>query len=425
MARGRRNPSIELNVDPEVVQATNPVEAGGEGVASLFDFSGEARVRVLHRNEKTIRYEPHGYFPANATEENILSEFGGGKYRVQLLVRDEAGREVIKTQRDIDLPGQYKPPAGDLPGIGARNGNRPPDAPVSPVAVPFVGGGDDLMQVLKAGIINTLLEMMKSTKEMSSRSAPAVDPMLVELMKQQSATQQQMMQFMLTLATKDTGSGENKDMLGMLAKMKEIVAPAAATGGVDPMQMFNTMLDTFTRMREVADQVATPQSDADPFMSSIPRLVEVVAEQHQMNKQDRERRTAPTPPPSSTPVVGTISSHAPTPELPLWQKTLRQQSARLLASAVAGHDAEVIAGTAILFAPPHVLEALKFFFHRSEEEVVADVLVEIPQMAEHRDWLVEFVNAAQYRLFPEEFGDDEDTTGEDAPDAGDAASASE
>jgi hypothetical protein len=413
MARGRRNPAIELDVQPDAVPATNPEETGGEGVASLFDFSGDARVRVLHRNEKTQRYEPHGYFPADATEESVLNEFGGGRYRVQLLVRDDAGREVIKTQRDFDLPGEYRPPAGDLPGIGTRaSGYRPKEEAASTAVAPIVSGGDDLMQVLKAGIINTLLEMMKSTKEMSAPRTPAVDPMLVEIMKAQAATQSQMMQFMLTLATKDGGDSK-KDMLDLMAKMKELVAPPASANGVvpaDPMKMFNNMLETFKSFREAAEDVSPPSDGMGGILSAAPKLIEVISEQHQMQK-NAAAAAASQPRAAQQPIVGTIAPQPQGPPPALWQRALREHAGRLVASAAAKHDPDVIAGTAILFAPPALLEAFKIFFHRSEEEVAADVFTEIPLLAEHREWVADFVVAAQERLFPEEF------EGEDEPEA--------
>jgi hypothetical protein len=151
-------------------------------------------------------------------------------------------------------------------------------------------------------------------------------------------------------------------------------------------------------------------------MDSIPQLVGVISEQHQMNKERAAAalapRQIPVPPVANPPAqVNTV----PMSEVPIWKHLLRQQGPRLVASAVAKHEPEVIAGTAILFAPPHVREALAEFFHREEAEVAADILVEVPAMAAHTEWLTEFVNAAQYRLFPEEFGEDEDNaTVEDA-----------
>jgi hypothetical protein len=414
MARGARGPVINLNVDPDVEAATNPEESGGEGVASLFDFQGDARVRVLHRNEKTQRYEPHGYFPADSTEESILNEFGGGRYRVQLLVRDAAGREIIKTQRDIDLPGSYRTPAGDLPGIGARSVGAVPAATngaTPAAAVATLPAGDDLMSILKAGIIDSLLGVMKASKQ----PAPTMDPAMVEILKAQATSQQQMMALMVTIITPllaRDGDSSKATLLTELAQMKELVAPPVGSPSTNPMDMFNTMLETFTRMREVADDISPQKSGSgDPLMDSIPQLVGVIAEQHQLQKERaalgpvQRVRSVPGPAGGTAemPVVGTIQ---PEP-LALWQQVLRTHAGRLVAAAVAKHDPDPLIGTAIMFAPPPLTEALKIFFHRKPEEVAADVLVEIPQLHEHMEWVMEFVGCAQERLFPDEFSDDE------------------
>lgn len=404
-----------VSIDAEGVAENEGVREAGEETsetakvaASMFDWQGEGRLRVLRRNEKTQRFEPHGYFPKEATEEAILNEFGGGRYRAMLLVRGQDGREVIETQRDFDLPGVYKPPAGDLPGIGSRDPHAPrvgtTTASPSVALAPVIPNNNDLMEVLKAGIINTLLDMMKTSREVRPAGP---DPMLLKLMEQQAQTQQKMMEFMLTLATQRNG-GSREDTLELMAKMKELLGPGGTPS--DPMGMFNTMLETFTHMREVAEDInPAPQRSGDPIMDSIPKLVEVVAEQHEMNKRQRAqagqqipRRMPPAPVPSSLPVQTE-------PPLAIWQQLLRQQAARLLSSAVAKHDPDLIAGTAILFAPPHVKEALALFLHREPDVVMADVLVEIPALADHRDWLADFITAAQERMFPDEFTDaDED-----------------
>lgn len=417
---GRR--AIELNAAP-TAETAPPEEAGGEGSQSLFDASGDARVRILRRDERTQKMVTHGYMEPTVSEEMVSMRFGGGHYRAQLFVPDgEKGIPTVKRSRDFDIPGPYKPPTKiNTYEEAGPNAPRTDNGAIPAGQILSSGGGDDLMQVLKAGIINTLLEMMKSTKDMNSRPVPTTDPLLLEFLKSQASaqtamqqSQQDMMKFMLTLATKD--GGDRKEILAEMLKYKELFAPAA--GGAPPvnqMEMLNTMLETFSRMRDVASDIAPP-ADTDPIMGSIPKLVEVVAEQHQMQKQAR-LSTVPTPAPQGgiahMPVVNTLP---PQPPPALWQQILRQQSARIVAAAVAKGDADALAGTAIMFAPPHVLEALKLFFHRDEADIVADVLTEIPVMADHREWLVEFVESAQFRLFPDEFA--EETEGEE-PKGGD------
>lgn len=428
MARGR-SAAVELQAEAAGAEAAEvPAEASEESSGpglSLFDASGDARIRLLRRDDKTQKWTPHGYLPPDSTEETVLRLYGGGTYWSQLLVQTEAGREGIKQQRKFQLPGPYKPPLMGLPGVDfaidstgkmlpTLKQNVPDDPATRVNAGASLGGGDDLMSVLKAGIINTLLDMMKSAKEV--RTAPAADPMLVEILRQNAATSQQMMQmqmkFMEMMVSKDGGDTKT-EMLAMLSKMKELVAPPAGAPTTDPMAMFNTMLETFTRMRDVADDIS-PKTDTggDPMLAALPKLVEVVAEQHQMQKAQRGLgpvvATQPTPGPAGgtaqMPVVGTIR---PQP-LAMWQGLLRQHAARLVASAIAKHDPDPLIGTAILFAPPHIKEALAIFFHREPEAVYADIVSEVPGLADHREWVDEFVLAAQERLFPEEFGEDAD-----------------
>jgi hypothetical protein len=410
MARGR---AIEL--DATVEAEPPPEESGGENAASLFDATADARVRILRRDDTTQKYVTHGYFAPDVGEETVSKTLGGGAYRAQLVIPDPAsGMLKIKRTRDFKIPGPYKPPntinTFEMVGEHApANGGAPAANGVAAVA--GIPAGDDLMSVLKAGIISTLLDMMKANKEVVR--APQTDPMLLEMLRQQSVMQGEMMKLILAIATKEAPKvdSESKDYLGMLAKMKEIIAPSAASGGGSPVEMFTTMLDAFKSFREAADDVVTPAASTDPLLGSIPKIAEVLYEQHQMQKGAIAARGAtvthsPTPGPAGG--VAQMPTVHEMPQPPMWRRILRQQAHRLIASAVANHDPEVIAGTAILFAPADVLTALKEFFHRdNSEDIYADVLAEIPAMAEHREWLAAFVEAAQFRLFPEEFGDDE------------------
>ncbi len=229
-----------------------------------------------------------------------------------------------------------------------------------------------------------------------------------------------MMEFMMTLAVKD--SGGDKDMLTMLAKMKEIVSPAgtiAPGAATNPMEMFNTMLETFTRMREVADDISPHKNDndTDPLLASIPKLVETITEQHQLNKAERAARvtTRNVPGPAGGTARIPVVSAAPTPppeNLAMWQMILRQQSTRLVTFAAAKQDPDDVAAMAILFAPPNVKEALAIFFHRDDVAISADIFAEIPALAEHHEWVTDFIHAAQERLFPDEFADADEETGE-------------
>jgi hypothetical protein len=411
-----------VEIDATVEAEPPPEESGGENAASLFDASADARVRVLRRDDTTQKYVTHGYFPPDAGEELISRTLGGGAYRAQLVIPDPAsGMLKIKRQRDFKIPGAYKPPssikdfaeAGEHP-VSANGAGAP--------AASGLPSGNELMQALNAGVISSVIDLLKTMREQKTSDSSLVMPMMMKFMEAQTAQQAQMTQFMLAFITREPPKvdSESKDYLGMLAKMKEIVSPAASGGG-SPVEMFTAMLDAFKSFKDAADDVVTPAVSDNPLVSSLPKIAEVLYEQHQMQKSGAvSRGVAVTHAPVPGPAGGTAQMptvHA-MPEIPMWRRILRQQAHRLVASAVAKHDPEVIAGTAILFAPTDVLAALKEFFHREDSEAIyADILAEIPVMAEHREWLAAFVEAAQFRLFPEEFSDDEPTVeGEEATD---------
>lgn len=418
---GRRTAAVEI--DANVEAAKPPDEAGGADAASLFDASGDARVRIMRRDNTTQKMVTHGYFPPTVKEEDIATAFGGGHYRAQLVIPDPAsGLAKVKTSRDFYIPGAYRPPQkiNSFEDAGPNGPLANPQAAAATVQSPVAGiptGGDDLMAVLKAGIINTLLEMMKQTREASAK--PGTDPLLLEFLRQQAedrkaATEMQMrmMEFMLKNSGNNNGHSR-QELLDELTKYKELFGGNAGGNNLDTLK---TMIETFREFRDAADDVASLRGGTgDPIMDSIPKLVEVVAEQHQMSK-----RNATAPRQIPVPSQGSPVSTIPMPDIPLWKRLLRQQGPRLLASAVAKHDPDVIAGTAILFAPPDLKTALAEFFHRDEPEVVADILTEVPALADHREWLTDFVNNAQFRLFPDEFGDDDDEPATEKPEGGEA-----
>jgi hypothetical protein len=395
-------------VDATVEAGVAPDEAGGEDAASLFDASGDARVRVMRRDQTTQKFVTHGFFPPTVKEEDIAMAFGGGNYRAQLVIPDPAsGLSKIKRSRDFSIPGAYRPPnrittmeeVGQNPAPAAVNGGR--EMMLAPT-------GGDLASILNAGVVSTLLDLLKTTKEINTRPVAGPDPMLLKLMEIQAASQQQMMQLMLTIATKETGDSK-KEVLDLMTKMKELTAPTngGAPNPANPLDMFNSMLETFKSFREAADDVASPRGGSgDVFMDSIPKLVEVVAEQSRLSKD----RAASMPRPAPVPTTQVNTALPPSTDgVPMWRVVLKQQAPRLIQAAQQGQDADVLAGMAVMFAPTAFVPTLREFFHRDHEEVVNQVMEEIPELSLHRDWVNIFVESVQERLFPEEF-DEEQTT---------------
>jgi hypothetical protein len=413
--------TTELNADENAQIPTVPEEAGGDGSASLFDAEGDARVRILRRDERTQKMVTHGFMEPTVSEEKVSNAFGGGHYRGQLFIPDPAtGQPRVKRSRDFYIPGPYKPPQriNTMEDIG-------PNAPVNGAGTgPLIGqtatgqlpSTGELMQALNAGVISSVIDLLKSMREVKAPAAPVgPDPMLLKVMETQGQIQMKILELLMT--RKDGDGNSKQEILDMMTKMKELVTPPVQ-GGIptDPMKMFNSMLDTFKSFRDAAEDVSPPRSD-NPVLDSIPKLVEVIAEGQAMQKQQAAAAVSHVP----VPVNGGVAqmpqvNRMPAPDdRPIWKRIIAQQGARMLAQAAAKSDPDVIAGAAILFAPPAAKEALAIFFHRELEEVSADILAELPQMAEHREWLDAFVEAAQARLFPDEWADDEPETATEEP----------
>ncbi len=402
-----RRAALEINANVE--PSAPPEESGGDGSASLFDTTSDARVRVLRRDDTTQKFVTHGYLPPDANEEMVNALFGGGFYKGQLVVPDPAtGKLQIKRTRDFRIPGAYKPPQKINDFADAMNANGSAASPlvtVSPASAQGLPSTGELMQALNAGVISSVIDLLKSMREVKTIAPPVgPDPMMMKLMETQGALQLKILEILMTRG--NDGDATRKTVMAELVQMKEIFASSNGAVPTDPMKMFNNMLETFKSFKDAAAEVAPEPSDVDPIMGSIPKLVEVIAEQHQMSK-NRVVRSAPMPT-GGAPVAPEVGTLPPQPDLAIWQKILRQQSSRLMVSATAKHDPDVIAGTAILFATPPIREALQIFFHRDETAIMADVLTEIPAMVEHREWLGEFIQCAQERLFPEEFAEDDD-----------------
>ncbi|MGH3589545.1 MAG: hypothetical protein ACRDRF_00710 [Pseudonocardiaceae bacterium] len=384
-----------------------PEEAGGEGSASLFDASGDARVRVLRKDERTQKMVTHGFFPPTVSEEDVMEAFGGGHYRAQLVIQDGSGLSKIKTQRDFNIPGAYKPPQ-EIPAFrsGVEGPKNPPIAG-APVVGTIPPGMGDMAGMLNATMMTTFMDMIKTMKEVSTRPAPTIDPLLVALMQNQSATQGKMMELLLGLMTRPTGESAEKGeerTLRLLASMREIIAPSNAA---DPLAMFNKVLESFGAMREAAEDF-TPQrsGSGDPLMDSIPKLAEVIAGEYQQRQAARNRIPAPNTPalPPGAPIVD--AAQPPAEPLPIWKQLLRREGPRLSGAAASGKSAELMADIAVAFMPENIKGAIVEFFHRDEKEVFADIVAEVPTLAQFPTWVADFVEHAQFKLFPEEFTDD-------------------
>jgi len=384
-------------VSPEISAAEAPEESAEVGLGpglSLFDASGDNRVRCLRRDEKTQKWTTHGYFPPGVTEGDVLKEFGGGTYWMQLLVQGPEGGESIKQSRQMKLVGAYHPPIGDLPGI------RDKSAVATAMAVPSGGGGDSLSAMFNATIMTAFMDMVKTMKEVSTRPAPTTDPLLLEMMKAQANVQSKMIELMVANSGNNRGDSK-KDVLEMMESMKGLLTPPPAPVVNDPEKQLTSLVGAIKQLRDVSEEFRPDTGTGDPLMDSIPKLVEVVAEQHQMQKAAAVRSVKPS---LTSPVH---QAQLPAGEnVPLWKRVLQREGPRFVAAAQAGRNPETIAAVSVEFMPPNIVGAMREFFHRTTTEVAAQIIAEIPALTEQPVWVTEFVEHAQFLMFPDEFDED-------------------
>lgn len=398
-----------LEIDPNASPAERPEEVA-EGSNTLFDFSGDARIRVLRRDDKTQKFVSHGFLPVTASEEDVGAEWGGGRYRVQLIVPDGTGREVIKTQREFDLPGSYRPPvemSGVRPQIPGTKG-----VPVIPFPTPGIPAVNDMASMLNATVMTTFMDLIKTMKEVSTRPAQSVDPMMLELIRSQGVMQTEILKLLLQ---KDGNKGDSKkEFLDLMTSFKEIIGSPQVVNPSDPSKVLEGIVSAIRQLRDVSDDLSPEKGGTgDPLVDSLPKLTEILFEEQQMRK--RQMLPAGQKPSQQPPQQQQHKENPPQEAIPIWRRIVKAQGPQLLMSAKTGKDPELIANIAVSFASDEVKGVLKEFFRQPAEEAAAQIISEEPGLAEFPGWMYQFVEQVQFRLLPEEFDvDDEDYLEDDS-----------
>lgn len=402
---------------PEEPLGEVPDEAKGESQGpglSIFDASGDARVRLLRRDDRTQKWVPHGYFPADSTEETILRVYGGGRYWAQLLVAAENGKESIKHQRQFDLAGLYIPPKDGIPGIhrevdaeGKPSYTKRIDSSAAVTAPSSMPTGGELMQALNAGVISSVIDLLGKMRE--ANKSPASDPMLAEILRRQSETQEKMFEIVLTLVGKDAKPEKTvdprKEILDMMVQLKEIMAPnVGATSPTDPAKIMESIVSTVKQLREVSEEILPEKNSGtgDPMFDSIPGILEIIKEEQRLRREGSTSK----PTQGQQPVPRQIPQQTDS-DVPLWRRVLHSEGPRLLTFAKSNTDAEFVAKMGVTFASQEIKDSLSEFFHKPEEEIVGFILTEIPDLKNYPEWLASFIESSQFLLFPEEFDDDD------------------
>lgn len=380
----------ELRVDPTVSPAKNPDEVGGPSAMALFDTTADTRIRILRRDDKDMRYIHHGVLaPENANEEMVGNMFGGGVYRAQLLVKDEAGREVIKNSREFRLPGPYKPPQGDLPTGAPIVASPAPVQVARPAGVPQIG------DILSAGVLQ-LFQSMSLMQQQSTQMMEAQSKAFTLLMERAVNRKETDWVALASAASPLIAAWIGKspedrpDPLEMIEKVTSLVR--ANTGQQSSLK---DMAETMAAIADMRDAFGGSGSTGDPLMDSLPKLITLIGDGIEMQK--RHAGGGASPPGQQPPVTALPAGN---PVLTGWQKLLASQRGRLVDLARRGVNPELAAEMAVEVLPEQyrglLVEALK------DDEAAAKIRQAIPEVEEFVNWFGTFFDALRIVVFGEE-----------------------
>jgi len=386
----------------------SPASSSGEGERlSMFDVSGDSRIRVMRRDEKSMKFILHGYLPADSSEEDVATTFGGGHYRCQKIVKDAQGASVIESQREFDVPGQYKPPTGELPGLTQQQPQAAP-AQAAISALPQVGTGN-VMEILQSGLVGTVLDLLNKARQPASTDGGMAE-VLREMARQASEDRRLLMETLKAMQGQGTSRAE---VLAELQQMKNLVAPTSAMEG--GRSQLTELVSAIKELREVSEEF-TGGSKSEPTdpLSFVPQVLEVLTEEQRLKREAQAARRPRPPQPAITqggaPVPPQPAQPAQ-PEAPLWQRVLVGEGPRLVQQAQLGTDPDDVAGLVVKFAPPQLRGAITEIMNGPTEDVVAKLKQFVPGLADYPTWTEEFVVAVQYELF----GEPDDPTQEQLP----------
>lgn len=366
MKRRGRQPKNPV-ATPEVGPGNEPDDTG-----RLFDYAGDGRVSIHRRDDYTKKFVFHGFLATqDATEAGVMALFGGGDYRLQLRSPDETGREVIRQQRDFRLPGAYKPPTGNLPGI-TPNPNAGTAAPVLSPAAP--ADANTIRELVDTAMLSKVLDIMKMSKDAAPASDSKTMEVMMAMMAQQQAATMKFMEVMSALATANRGDMGIRELLPLLT---------GRTGNSDVTALIRGLKELKELSRD------EPEGSGDPILDSVPRVLDTI------NALAHQRQGASVPAPSQP--------QLPAQSQPLWRQLLLRQKGQLLSVASRGMDPVWSAETALALMPDQYVGVLREFLLMPEHLSLATQT--IPELGNWPVWTQKFFAALVSSLNDEDAGD--------------------
>ena len=357
--------------------------------AALDTLPPDTRVRLYRLNDFTKRRETHGILaPDQTSSEWIARRFGGGRYIVEVLKRNEHGRELVGHGAIWDIPGPYKGVGRGLPGIDApvndaaadtdratAPGSEPPGRPMPTRELIDSALAARVMDVLNRdqrpaldlnGVAALVTAAMPVLEKLLAPKAPTSDPLLREL-------------------------------------LVELRADRARTPAAGPTA--SALHDATRGIREVLqlrDALMPPTSEdkmsmADKLVNALPNLVAAF-------------RGTPLPPPvpelppGEAPVVSLTNPDG----TPSWDVILGGFHDQLLSMASNGWEPDYSAELVMRVLPVEYTGLLNEFLAKPEAEALTILHQAVPELRGYTQWTPDFL-AGLRKLNATEEADDPET----------------
>lgn len=403
MARPRRRaPSVEVVAEQVTEELGEEFAEPVLEEASFFDSSGDdSYVMLWRRDDITKKMVYHGKLsPAEATEENVSAQFGGGEFLAREKKRLPDGRMVFGKQRSFVLAGAYKNPALQPP---KSNGAAPVETPaaVAGSAVAGLPGNVNMEDIKMAGVLS-LLQMTQQAAQAQATMQSQMQQMLLSTMTAQREGMEAIIK-----ATASRPEEKRESPLEMIKTVVEMMK-----GVQSPKSDVKDLMEGMRSILEFRDELSPAKpSTGDTIMDSVPKMLDLVKEGFALKRMEGTVPSAPKTNAQIPATTGDAQAEAHT-DMPIWQRVLLAQKNTLIRAASSGKDPEIAALAAVEFMPEGIRGAMTEFVLR--EDVLAQVVAVVPELQQFPNWITAFFTEVRSQLLPDAGGEGE---GEDDGDS--------
>jgi hypothetical protein len=348
----------------------------------------EERVRINRLDDWSKKPVIHGYLAAaEATEQFIAERWGGGKYICIHLRRNERGQDVYNEQRQVDVPGPYKPPT-EVYGLPKAESPNPAIAPEVGTLNGRIPPGMTAREALDNALLSRVFDLL------DRKPAPETKPVDWPAMLTAGAG------IITALGAMMTRKGPDPELVKMIEKLE--VALKATPG---PAQ--SSISDITKAIRELLGvrEMLTPENgtqrgESGMLETILSKLLELISSRVQggagvvPGQPSFPRPDAPAPvssPRNESPVVN---------PLPMWQQLLLAYREQIMMFARRGMDPDLAGPLALQFIPQDMMGVLVEFVRRDDAALL--VRQTIPEMAEFDKWTQDFVHSIRAELLEDE-----------------------